>query len=133
LVLVKGEIMINTKIFSSIFNIAAPIVVFACLFHALRADAAVVSPGASVTITRSLSYTTFGGGDFVFSTSVGAPGCESGWYIKATDPGYKTTVAAVFTAQAGGNFVLVWGDNADIWNGSPSGHFCRLQVIGITS
>ncbi|MHB8475471.1 MAG: hypothetical protein ACYDBZ_04185 [Steroidobacteraceae bacterium] len=96
-------------------------------------NATVVSPGASVTITQSYAYTTFGGGDFVFSTSVAAPGCGSGWYIKATDPGYKSAVAAVLTAQAAGNYVLVFGDNSDLWDGSPSGQYCRLQTIGVTS
>src|SRR5882672_2823855 len=98
-----------------------------CCLASVYANATVVSPGASVTVTQSYAYTTYGGGDFVFTTSVGAPGCGSGWYIKSTDPGYKSAVAAVLTAQAGGNYVQVYGDNADHWSGSPSGQFCRLQ------
>jgi len=99
----------------------------------MGAIATVVTPAAAATITQSYAYASYGGGDFVFSTSIGASGCENGWYIKATDPGYKAVVATVLTAQAGGNFVQVYGDNADIWSGSPSGHYCRVQTVGITS
>lgn len=123
--------MFKSKIIFNIVTGAAAAISCLCLLH--RATAAVVSPTVSVTVTQSYAYSNYGGGDFVFSTSVGALGCEAGWYIKATDPGYKAVVAAVLSAQAGGNFVVVYGDNADIWSGSPSGHYCRVQSVGITS
>jgi hypothetical protein len=97
------------------------------------AAATVVSPGAAVTITQTYAYTSYGGGDFVFSTSVAAPGCSSGWYMKATDPGYKAAVSAVLTAQAAGLQVVVYGDNSDIWSGSPTGEYCRVATVGVTS
>lgn len=105
----------------------AGVLAFAC------ANAAIVGPAASVTITQSWAYTAYGNGDFVFSTSAGAPGCSSGWYIASTDPGYKSAVASVLTAQAGGNYVQIYGDNSVIWSGSPSGQYCHLQTIGLTS
>jgi hypothetical protein len=125
--------MIKSKSSQGTCKSTAVLVACACCLVSTYANSKVVSPGASVTITQSYTYTTYGGGDFVFSTSVGAPGCGSGWYIKATDPGYRSAVAAVLTAQAGGNFVQVYGDNADLWSGSPSGQFCRLQTIGVST
>jgi len=104
----------------------------ACLAPVFAA-ATVVTPGTAVTISQSYAYTNYDGGDFVFSTSSGAPGCGSGWYIKSTDPGYKTAVAVVLTAQAVGLQVLVYGDNSDLWSGSPSGQFCRVQTVGLVS
>lgn len=95
--------------------------------------AATVTPTASVTITKSYSYTTFNGGDFVFSTSLSAPGCASGWYIAASDPGYKSAVATVLAAQIGGSYIIVYGDNSALWTGSPSGEYCHLLTVGITS
>jgi len=112
--------------------VAGAAALVSCMCFLQRATAAIVTPAASVTVTQTYAYSNFGGGDFVFSTSAGAPGCENGWYIKATDPGYKAVVASILTAQAGGNFVLVYGDNADVWPGS-SGHYCRVQSVGITS
>jgi hypothetical protein len=123
--------MVDKKIILNIAAAAAAIVFWVSFPGA--AIAAIVAPTVSVTITQTYAYGSYGGGDFVFSTSVGASGCENGWYIKATDPGYKAVVAAVLTAQAGGNFVLVYGDNADIWPGSSSGHYCRVQTVGIVS
>ena len=109
--------------------VLAVLAAFAGVFAFACANAAIVGPAASVTITQSWAYTAYNGGDFVFSTSGTAPGCLSGWYIKSTDPGYKSAVASVLTAQAGGNYVQIYGDNSDIWSGSPSGQYCRLQTI----
>jgi hypothetical protein len=122
-----------SKYFPSIFKSGGTLVAYACFFASTCTYAAIVSPAASVTVTQSYAYTNFGGGDFVFSTSAGALGCGNGWYIKASDPGYKATVATVLTAQAGGNYILVYGDNSDIWAGSPSGQYCHVQAVGITS
>ncbi len=97
------------------------------------AHATLVSPSLPVTVSQSYAYTRYDGGDFVFSTSALAPGCGNGWYIKASDPGFKTAVATVLLAQAQGLQIMVAGDNSDIWSGSPSGQFCRVQSIGISS
>jgi hypothetical protein len=123
----------NPKIRSAAINGACLLFACACAIAAGRATAAVVSPSASATVTQSYAYTGFDGGDFVFSTSVAAPGCGSGWFIRSSDPGYKAAVASVLTAQAAGNFVLVYGDNSDLWTGSTTGQYCHVQAVGITS
>jgi len=133
LMITNGEAMKNSKFFSAVINSVGVLLMCAGILAAARVAAAVVSPGASVTVTQSYAYTSFDGGDFVFSTSAAAPGCGTGWYIKASDPGYKAAVAAVLTAQAGGNYILVYGDNSDIWAGSPSGQYCHVQAVGIAS
>jgi hypothetical protein len=101
-------------------------------FCSQQATATVVTPAAAVTVTVSYAYTSYLGGDFVFSTSDNAPGCYSGWYIKSSDPGFKAAVAAVLTAQAAGSYIVVYGDNADIWPGS-GGQYCRVQTVGLKS
>jgi len=107
--------------------------VAAVSFEARFANAGQVGPGVPVTITQSYAYTSYDGGDFVFSTSAAVSGCESGWYMKATDPGYKAAVSTVLAAQAAGLQVLVYGNPADLWSGSPTGHYCRLSVVGVSS
>ena len=100
---------------------------------------ATVVPAAASTVTINQSYAyaisdnNALAGDFVFVTSIGGVGCESGWYVKASDPGYKAVVATVLTAQSAGMPIVVYGDNADLWPGSPSGHFCRVQSVGLAS
>jgi hypothetical protein len=112
----------------------------ACLLVALGftvasipAGAAIVTPSASVTVTQSYAYTAYECGDFVFSTSGTAPGCGNGWWIAASDPGFKSAVAAVLAAQIAGSFIIVYGNNGDMWSGSPSGQYCRAQTVGLTS
>jgi hypothetical protein len=114
-------------------NVAAVGAFAAVSFVGKFADAAQVSPGVPVMVTQSYAYASYGGGDFVFSTSAAASGCETGWYMKATDPGYKAAVSTVLAAQAAGLQVLVYGDTTDLWSGSPSGHYCRVIVVGVSS
>jgi hypothetical protein len=114
-------------------NVAAVIAFAALPFGSRFAYAAQVTPGVPVTITQSYAYTSYGGGDFVFSTTIGATGCETGWYVKTTDPGYKAAVSTVLSAQAAGLQVVVYGENTDHWSGSPSGHYCRLVLVGVSS
>jgi hypothetical protein len=121
--------MINSKTLMA----AGMMTAAACVLVSRYATAAVVTPATPATITQSFAYASYGGGDFIFSTSVAVSGCESGWYMKATDPGYKAAVSVVLTAQAAGLQVRVYGDTADLWSGSPSGHFCRMQTVGISS
>src|ERR1700686_1091443 len=114
-------------------NVAAVVAAAACVFGPGYATATIVPPGVPGTITQSFASTPYGGGDFVFSASAQVAGCESGWYMKTTDPGYKAAVSVVLTAQAAGLQVIVYGDTADLWSGSPSGHFCRIQTVGVSS
>jgi hypothetical protein len=112
---------------------ACAVIACGCALIAIPAGAGVVHPSTSVTVTQSFAYTAFDGGDFVFSTSAGAPGCGSGWWIAAADPGFKSAVAAVLAAQAAGSYIVVYGDSTQLWSGSPSGQYCRVQTVGLTS
>jgi hypothetical protein len=109
------------------------LIAWGCAVASIPARATIVTPTASVTVTRSFAYTAYDGGDFVFSTSGTAPGCANGWWIAASDPGFKSAVAAVLAAQVAGSFIVVYGDNASLWSGSPSGDYCHVQNVGLTS
>jgi hypothetical protein len=105
----------------------------ACVMVSAHLGATIVTPSATVTVTESFAYTSYNGGDFVFSTSGTATGCSSGWYISSGDPGYKAAVAAVLAAQVAGSYIIVYGDNSALWSGSPSGKYCHVQTVGIAS
>jgi hypothetical protein len=118
---------------TSIANLkSCALVACACALSGGGATAAIVTPPAAVSITVSYAYTAYNGGDFVFSTSGAADGCGSGWYISSADPGYKAAVSTVLTAQASGSFVIVYGDNTQLWSGS-SGKYCHVQAVGLSS
>jgi hypothetical protein len=98
-----------------------------------HSPATIVTPTTAVTIVQSYAYSNYDNGDFVFSTSIAAPGCSTGWYVKPTDGGYRAIIATVLTAQAVGLQVIVYGDNTDLWTGSPSGQYCRVQAVGLAT
>jgi hypothetical protein len=125
--------MMNSTTAATLKSGACAFFICVCALAGGGATAAIVSPAAAVTVTASWAYTSYDGGDFVFSTSATATGCGSGWYISSADPGYKAAVSTVLTAQASGSFVVVYGDNSLIWPGSPTGKYCRVQAVGISS
>jgi hypothetical protein len=103
----------------------------AMLLVPLMSNATQVSTG-STTVKLIYSYPQYGGGDFVFKTNNSTSGCEDGFYMKQTDPGFKASVAAILSAQAAGKAIEVWGEDSDIWPGS-GGKYCRLYTIAVYS
>ncbi|MBL8271999.1 hypothetical protein [Steroidobacter sp.] len=49
-------------------------------------------------IVKVYSYTQFGGGDIMVEVSTPAAGCTKGFWISATDPGFKVTHVLVLSA-----------------------------------
>ena len=126
---INGEKKMN----ASMKCLSAAIAAVVLSVHCGNALAVVVAPSNPVTVTQSYAYTTYNGGDFVFTTSVTDPGCSSGWYLKASDPGYKAAVGTILTAQSAGLQIVVYGETTDLWSGSPSGQYCHAQAVGISS
>ncbi len=125
--------MMNSTTVTTLKSGACAFFAGVCALAGSGATAAIVSPAAAVTVTVSYAYTGYDGGDFVFSTSATATGCGSGWCISSADPGYKGAVSTVLNAQARGNFVVVYGNNTELWAGSPSGQYCHVSAPGINS
>jgi hypothetical protein len=123
----------KSKLCSIAGSRARLLIAAACAMVSANAGATIVTPSATVTVTVSYAYTSYNGGDFVFSTSATAAGCSTGWYISSADPGYRAAVAAVLAAQTAGSFIVVYGDNAQLWSGSPSGKYCHVQTVGLAS
>lgn len=92
------------------------------------ANAALVSVTGKVTSTYS--YSDFGTGDVVFQMNSIGVGCEAGFWLRPTDPGFKSNLSFLLAAQLSGRTVAILGYNDSIWGGS-SGKFCRLYQISI--
>jgi hypothetical protein len=90
------------------------------------ARAAIVSTGPSIVSAHSVdTYTTFGSGDVTFRlTTNGLSQCD-GFWLRATDPGFKTNVAALLATVASQGSISVSADDAQIWTGS-AGHYCLV-------
>jgi hypothetical protein len=94
--------------------------------------AAIVDTGAStpVTITGLTSYEDFGGGDVVFSITSAVTGCEGGFWLRPTDPGFQRSLAIAMSAQLGGRSVRIAAHNDSLWPGSGA-KYCRIYNIGL--
>lgn len=108
----------------------------ACLGLALSAllmsppsSAAIV--GASGTVININTYPEFGAGDFVFRLSNYVVGCEGGFWLSPSQPGFKTSVAFILQARATGETITVGGNNAQIWNGSAS-NYCKVDWLAVS-
>jgi hypothetical protein len=82
-----------------------------------------------VTPNTTWMYTTFGSGDVVFRQNTsGLPQCY-GFWLRATDPGFKTNVAALLMAIQTQSQITVVVDDAQLWTGSGSA-YCLVQTLG---
>ncbi len=90
--------------------------------------AIVGSSTAKVTIATLYSYSDYGGGDVVFAITTVVPGCEAGYWLRPTDPGFDRNLAAVMSAHLAGRSIIVLAHNDRLWSGSP-GKYCRVHLI----
>jgi hypothetical protein len=84
--------------------------------------------GATGTVVQIYTYPDFGSGDFVFRLSATVAGCEGGFWLSPSQPGFKASVAFVMQARASGESITVGGNDALIWNGSGS-KFCKVDWL----
>jgi hypothetical protein len=93
------------------------------------ASAVVMQSNTSTVLPGTIfTYTSFGNGDVVFQlNSSGLSQCP-GFWLRATDPGFKTAVAALLTANASQAAVTVFADTSQIWTGSVT-QFCLVYMI----
>ena len=90
------------------------------------AQAALVTVSGKITVTYSFS--DYGAGDVVFQMSATGVGCETGFWLRPTDPGFKSNLSFLLAAHLSGRNVSVQGYNDSIWTGS-AGKYCRLYSI----
>lgn len=89
---------------------------------ATDARAAVVMAGPSTVQSQSmLTYTYMSSGDVVFQlTTNSLPQCAGGFWLRASDPGFKNAVAVLLSVVQAQGTLAVWVDDSQIWTGSTS-------------
>lgn len=97
------------------------------LFMANASEAALVT-SPLVTVNRFFVFSDFGGGDVAFITSAPTTGCPGGFWLRPTDPGYKSLYAMLAMAYATKSPVQVTAYDDSIWTGS-TGVYCRVYYI----
>ena len=76
-------------------------------------------------------YSTFGTSDVVFRQAVSGLSQCFGFWLRASDPGFKTNVAALLTAITAQSLLTVAVDDSPalMWSGSAS-PYCLVAAVG---
>lgn len=117
-------------------SLSPSLLIRACVSTALSlalvapASAALVGDYTSRKVTEVYTYEDFGGGDVIFRVDIPIVGCEGGFWLRPTDPGFKTNVATVLLAYSTKSALRVWGFNDQLWTGSAA-PTCRLYSLGL--
>ncbi|MEP2103975.1 MAG: hypothetical protein ABJP02_17750 [Parasphingorhabdus sp.] len=101
------------------------------IFALAPTQAAIVgSSTEKATIATLYSYSDYGGGDVVFTITTAVPGCDAGYWLRPTDPGFDRNLAAVMSAHLAGRPIIVLAHDDQLWSSSP-GKYCRVNLVAI--
>nr|MDQ3024694.1 hypothetical protein [bacterium] len=80
-------------------------------------------------VVQIVSYQEYGGGDVIFTLDKAAPSCP-GYWLKASDPGFKTNLSLLLMARSGKVPLIAYGADDRTWPGSSVVH-CHLYALQI--
>jgi len=95
----------------------------------LNASAAMVS-GSVGNIVHLYSYSTSGSGDVAVVVTYAPAGCSSGFWLRASDPGFKNVYAQLMSARLTQTPIRIWAYDDQLWPLS-TGQFCRIDAIDL--
>lgn len=89
------------------------------LWFGTAAHAAIVQSGTSTVMSQSTdSYSSFGNGDVVFQLTTNNLTECYGFWLRATDPGFRNNLAILLAQIQTGGSLNVIADDSQIWTGS---------------
>ena len=93
------------------------------------AEGAQVNAGPSTILSHSMfSYATFGNGDVIFQlTQNPLPQCY-GFWLRSSDPGFRTHVAIVLSVIQAQGEITVTAEDSDVWTGSTA-KYCLVTGL----
>ena len=95
---------------------------------AIASAAVTASNPSTVTPGSTFTYATFGSGDVIFQMSSSGLSQCSGFWLRGTDPGFKSLYAGLLMATTTQATITVYADPAQIWTGSGS-PYCLVYSI----
>ena len=100
-----------------------------CVLLVTSVQSAFAADPVEGKINNIITYTTFGSGDVVFSLEASVNGCDNGYWLRKNDPGFNSTLSTLLSAYHAKTTVKVFGHDDQLWNGSNSGKYCRLDWL----
>lgn len=83
---------------------------------------------AETRIVAIGAYTEFGGGDVRAVAETPLAGCEGGFWLSKSDPGFQATLSVLVAAKQSRSPVMIWAATDRIWSGSGAPH-CKLYLV----
>jgi hypothetical protein len=81
-------------------------------------------------ISQVVTYSEYGAGDVTFSVANPIPECNSGYWLRKSDPGFQATLNTVLSAFHARSTVMVFGLPNELWSGS-AGKYCRVHGLAL--
>lgn len=94
----------------------------------LAAHADLVS--TTTHLTDVSVYANYNGGDVAVVVANPAPGCDNGFYVSPSDPGYKSVLAALLSSLHAKTQVNISGFDTNLWSGS-GGKYCHIHGVSV--
>lgn len=82
----------------------------------------------NLVVTRVAGYSQYGGGDVSVKVNKPTPGCDDGFWIRPTDPGFETILDLVTSSLIHNRTVYVYALQAEKWAGTR-GKVCRVYNV----
>lgn len=97
---------------------------------ATKSDAAILSASQSTIASGTLyTYPNSGDGDVIFQLYTNSLSSQcTGFWLRASDPGFKGTLSALLVAKATQAPIFVTVDTSQMWSGSAS-PYCLVYTI----
>lgn len=78
-----------------------------------------------------MGYVTFGEGDILIIVDTPMIGCDSGYWMRKTDPGYESLLSIQLSAFHAKSTVRIHGHDDQLWNGDAGSKYCKLNWVRI--
>ena len=91
-----------------------------------------IASGALQTATSKIdtlsTYSTFGNGDVVFQLDVQITECEGGFWLRESDPGFKSNLSLLLSAFHADTKLSLAAHTDQLWNGAAT-KYCRIDWL----
>ena len=80
-------------------------------------------------IVGVFTFSEVGSGDVVIEVQTPLATCQNGFWLRATDPGFKAMYAYALTVHTAKLTIRATAYDDQIWTGS-AGRYCRVYLLG---
>ena len=99
------------------------------LFFSSIANGAIQSTTSKIDTIGT--YSTFGNGDVVFQLDTQTTGCEGGFWLRESDPGFNSNLSLLLSAFHADTTLSLAAHTDQLWTGSAT-KYCRIDWLKLS-